>query len=334
LNSSNNITDLSLGLSKMLRTETRLIPFSGNGPYCYSNAASMLLSTIGEPVSPQEMEAYTGVGLGAFWFRHEKVLFFSSISNPPDLGITRALRLLGFGFEEKSRDNAGEPPLEQLRSDLSTSAALLGPLDMGHLTHNPLHKRMSGADHYVLAYRFEKDGVLIHDPEGFPSVLLPFRQLELAWKAENIGYRRGFYRYWTHLRRVSRPSGGELYDATMKSFKEVYSDSQARSARKDCFIDSQAIHVLAKHVKNDKVSPAERGFMVFFSFKLGARRALDFASFFGPRNPELAGMKQKQAELFGAMQALAVKRKWGHVADLLEQLAQLEAEFHDSLISA
>ena len=318
----------------MLKTETRLIPFRGNGPYCYSNTASMLLSTIDEQVSPQELEAYTGVGLGAFWLQHEKLLFFSSISNPPDIGISRALRVLGFGFEEKASDNAEEPPLEQLRSDLSTSAALLGPLDMGYLTHNPLHARMSGADHYVLAYRFEKDGVLIHDPEGFPSVVLPIRQLELAWKAENIGYRRGYYRYWTHPRRLGRPSRVELYNSTVRSFKEVYNDSQALSAKQNWIIDIQAINTLAKHVKNGKVSPAERGFMVFFSFKLGARRALDFASFFGSRHPELAGFKEKQAELFGSMQAFAVQRKWGRVADSLEQFAQVETEFRSALMSA
>lgn len=318
----------------MLRSETRLIPFRGNGPYCYSNTASMLLSTIGEQVSPQEMEAFTGVGLGAFWLPDEKLLFFSGISNPPDLGITRALRLLGFGFEEKVSDNAGVPPLEQLRSDLSDSAALLGPLDMGYLTHNPLHKRMEGADHFVLAYRFEKDGVLIHDPEGFPSVLLPFRQLELAWKAEKIGYRRGFYRYWTRPRRISRPSREELYNATVKSFKEVYSESQALSAKRDWVIDEQAINTLAKHVKNGKVSPSERGFMVFFSFKLGARRALDFASFFGSRQPKLTSLKEKQAELFGSMQPLAVQRKWSRVADLLESLAEVEKDFRTTLLSA
>ena len=277
----------------ILRSETRLIPFRGNGPYCYSNTASMLLSTIGEQVSPQEMEAFTGVGLGAFWLPDEKLLFFSGISNSPDLGITRALGLLGFGFEEKVSDTAGEPPVEQLRSDLSDSAALLGPLDMGYLTHNPLYKRMGGADHFVLAYRFEKDGVLIHDPEGFPSVLLPFRQLELAWKAEKIGYRRGFYCYWTRPRRVTRPSREELYNATVKSFKEVYSESQALSAKRGWAIDEEAINTLAKHVKNGKVSPSERGFMVFFSFKLGARRALDFASFFGSRHSRLASLKEK-----------------------------------------
>jgi hypothetical protein len=111
----------------MLETERKIVPFRGNGPYCYSNTASMLLSTIGEQVSPQEMEAYTSVGLGAFWLAKEKLLFFSSISNPPDLGITRAFHVLGFNFEENVTSDPGKPPLEQLRSDLASSAAVLGP---------------------------------------------------------------------------------------------------------------------------------------------------------------------------------------------------------------
>jgi len=318
----------------MLTSEAKLIPFRGNGPYCFSNSASMLLSTVGEQVSPQEMEAYTGVGLGAFWLPKEKLLFFSSIANPPDLGITRALHLLGFSFEEKMTNDPGKPPFEELRSDLTSSAALLGPLDMGYLTHNPLHKRMMGADHFVLAYRFEKDGVLMHDPEGFPSVLLSFRQLELAWRADMIPYHRGHYRYWTRPRRVHTLTRDELYDSTLKSFKEVYSEAGSIAAKQNMTIDAKAITTLAKHVKQDKVSPAERGFMVFFSLKLGARRALDFASFFGSKNPGLAHLKQKQAELFGAAQTFAVQKKWAKAADSLEQLAQVETEFRDALISS
>jgi hypothetical protein len=73
--------------------------------------------------------------------------------------------------------------------------------------------------------------------------------------------------------------------------------------------------------------------MVHFAFKLGARRALDFASFFGSKHPELAQLKEKQAELFGTMQSLAVQRKWTQVASSLKQLAQVETEFRDTLFS-
>jgi len=114
----------------------------------------------------------------------------------------------------------------------------------------------------------------------------------------------------------------------------VYLEAENLAAKQNLTIDAKAIKTLSKHVKQDKVSPAERGFMVFFSLKPGARRALDFASFFGSRNPELARMKEKQAEVFGALQAFAVQKKWSGVADLLEQLAQVETEFRDALFSA
>jgi hypothetical protein len=45
-------------------------------------------------------------------------------------------------------------------------------------------------------------------------------------------------------------------------------------------------------------------------------------------------MKEKQAELFGALQTFAVQKKWTRVADSLEQLAQVETEFRDALFSA
>jgi hypothetical protein len=205
---------------------------------------------------------------------------------------------------------------------------------MGYLTHNPLYKRMMGADHFVLAYRFEKDGVLIHDPEGFPSILLPFRQLELAWRADSIPYRRGYYRYWTRPRRARSSRPDELYDSSLRSFKEVYSEAESLAAKHDLTIDAKAITTLQKHVEQGRVSPAERGFMVYFSFKLGARRALDFASFFRSKHPELAALKQKQAELFGALQSSAVQRKWTHVAEALEQLARVETEFRDALLAS
>lgn len=39
--------------------------YYGNGAYCYANSASMLLSTIGEEISPSLIEVLTGFSLGA-----------------------------------------------------------------------------------------------------------------------------------------------------------------------------------------------------------------------------------------------------------------------------
>ncbi len=311
----------------------QVYPYFGNGPYCYSNATSMLLSSIGEDIPPWKIEVYTGVGLGAFWLSHEKLLFFSSIANPPDKGITRALKLLGFDFKETSSEHAGSPPFEQLKSDLSSSPAVLGPLDMGYLTHNPLHNRMEGADHFVLAYAIDDEGISIHDPEGFPSVKLPLRRLELTWRAESIGYRRGYYRYWTSPARVISPSKDQLYRSTLQSFKEVYSEAEKLASSNKWSIDQEAILTLAKYVRGGEVSAAERGFMIHFAFKLGARRALDFATFFASQDPGLASLKREQSELFGTCQAQAVERKWMRLAQSIQQLADVESQFRKALLT-
>ncbi len=77
----------------------RVYPYFGNGPYCYSNATSMLLSNIGEDIPPWKMEVYTGVGLGAFWLPQEKLLFFSSIANPPDKRNQQSSETIGIQFQ-------------------------------------------------------------------------------------------------------------------------------------------------------------------------------------------------------------------------------------------
>ena len=153
--------------------EFRLIRYFGNGPYCYANASSMLITSVGENIPPSLVEPVTGVGLGAFYLPQENLLFFSNLSNPPDRGISTGLRVLGFDFDERSSDKPGQPPYEDLRQTLANSPAVLGPLDMGFLNHNPNHNHQKGADHFVLARKIEGDEIHFHDPEGFQTSGFP-----------------------------------------------------------------------------------------------------------------------------------------------------------------
>ena len=50
--------------------------YHGNGAYCYSNSASMLLTTIGEEISPSLIEVLTGFALGASIDAENNLLFF------------------------------------------------------------------------------------------------------------------------------------------------------------------------------------------------------------------------------------------------------------------
>ena len=46
---------------------------------------------------------------------------------------------------------------------------MLGPLNMGHLTHIPWHGALAGSDHYLVAYAVDGGRAWLQDPAGFPS---------------------------------------------------------------------------------------------------------------------------------------------------------------------
>lgn len=81
--------------------------------YCYANSTAMLLASIGETVSPRLIEVLSGVGLGAFQTPNG-LPFFSGFAGLPDRGISAALDMLGFGYEETSVDQAEPDPIDQL----------------------------------------------------------------------------------------------------------------------------------------------------------------------------------------------------------------------------
>jgi len=158
--------------------------------YCYANSTAMLLASIGETVSPRLIEALSGVGLGAFQTPNG-LPFFSGFAGLPDKGISAALEMLGFSFEETSCDQAELDPIDQLPALLERSAVILGPLDMQHLVYNPLRPLFPGVDHFVLALGVEGERIRLHDPAGFAHALIDRENLKAAWRADTIVYKRG-----------------------------------------------------------------------------------------------------------------------------------------------
>src|SRR5947207_6249938 len=105
-----------------------MVPYVGNSHYCYANTTAMLLGSIGEAVSPSLIEPLTGVGLGATWLPDEGIAFFGVVL--PDVGVSRALDLLGFDVEERSGADGDPMPLDDLRRGLADGPVALGPPDM------------------------------------------------------------------------------------------------------------------------------------------------------------------------------------------------------------
>lgn len=302
--------------------------------YCYANSTAMLLSAIGESVSPRLIEALSGVGLGAF-ISTDGLPFFSGLRSLPDEGLSRALGILGFDSDEIAFEvPASGPPFERLRSDLAVGPVVLGPLDMTHLTYNPNRPGFPGVDHFVLALGQESDRFLLHDPAGFGNALVSEADLAKAWRADAIGYRRGHYRSWTRPRRVSTPSEDGIFNDAVSTFRTLYEDAKSHSAGTGRPHDEAAFAEMERWFAAGTLTPAQRGHLTRFALPLGVKRALDYADFFEARQPSLARLKRDQAAGFGRWLSCVMSDDPNGAVGALRDVAALEGRFRDQLDKA
>ena len=239
------------------------IPYIGNGQYCYANSTAMLLRSIGENIPPQIIEVISGVGIGACILTKGELLFFNTYAGVPDTGISKALKILGFDYREKTSKSSVCNPFKQLQQDLKESPAVLGPLDMGHLTYNPRFTSLRGVDHFVLVYRLTTSKAYLHDPAGFPCASIKLANLQSAWQAEHIGYRRDYYRYWTKPKRIHKPSQSEIYKLTLKFFKSLYKWDENVAVKRGKIIGNKAIMTTVSRLKNGTISPLEKDHLTY-----------------------------------------------------------------------
>jgi len=292
----------------------------------------MLLSTIGEEISPSLIEVITGFSLGAC-FEQNNLIFFDACISSPDKGVCHAFEILGFNVIEKVSKETEQIPLEELKTDLLNSPVMLGPLDMGYLNYNPNYRSLGGCDHYVVALAINEKEILLHDPAGFPYVWLSLEQLELAWKAEKITCSRGSYRSWVSPQRVSNPTNDEIYNKAIQLFKVNYEEQKKYAFKENKPVGGNAIRLKAEQIENGMIGNGELGHFIHFAFPVGARRALDFSNFFNGRHTQLAALKNNQAQLFGKCQSLAAAKQWGDLAKTLALLADTEGEIETAILS-
>ena len=129
----------------------------------------------------------------------------------------------------------------------------------------------------------------------------------------------------------SSPNRGRDIQPSFRILQILLSGNTTSCKRENFLVGHDAVFSFANHVRNGNLSEEEIGHMVFFLFKLGARRALDFATFFEGYNTALARHKRKQAEQFGQCHTLAVRKSWDNLANVIEQLGNVEEDFRIAL---
>jgi len=301
------------------------VPYIGNSELCWANAASMLLASIGETVSPSYLETVSGLGLSAFIMPKNNWLYFQFAL--PDQELSYNLKKLGFICREVIVSKKEAVPLEQLKKDLQKSPVVVGPINMGLLTYNPQHEFLNGVDHFILIYGSDDDGVYLHDPDKYPCIPLSYKTFELVWKSKNIVYGSEHYHYWTDPKRISFPKEEKIYRQTINDFISIYKNCDRLTRVNKLITGKEAILTAAKRFASEKFKSDELNVLIYSSLPLATKRALDLFYFFKSRNPELANFKKEQATLFGKCQILATTKKWKKLGKTLEKLAEIEEGF-------
>lgn len=93
----------------------------------------------------------------------------------------------------------------------------------------------------------------------------------------------------------------------------------------------EALNLLARDLRGSVPSNLAEH-LVWFALPLAARRALDGASFLAEAGKQSAAVIQaEQARLYGQANYLAVRGRWGQVAELIEQQTRLEEDLIASM---
>lgn len=309
-----------------------MFKYFGNGAYCYANSASMLLSSIGENILPSLIEPLTGVGLSASLRKDGENLYFNNQALPPDLGITKALDILGFKYEVDFEEDSNNYPKDRLNKVLKEGPAILGPLDMGYLVYNPSHEHLYEADHFIFAYKTDEKYIYLHDPAGFPYMFIAHEEFKKAWKAESTSYAKGHYRYIYNPKRISNPSSPETYEKATEYFKELYKRGKDNDVEEKYFVGAEAIKITSEKIKSEGISDKLKSHFIYFALPLGAKRSLDYATFFDSFDEKVSELKNEKAVLFGHAHTYTVLENKDKLSATLDKLAEVESKIGELLI--
>jgi hypothetical protein len=321
--------------SEGVRSHVR-VPYIGKSQYCYSNSLAMVLAAHPlkdwEVPTPGRIECLTTMPFGVLWVRRSSraLFFFSPPNTNPDDGIDQALRALGWEcdtFVGTSKTPASAA-LKRLVQALADGPALVGPLDLGGFLHNPSARELTGGDHFVAAYAAERNGIAFHDPYLYPHAWLPNGAFLRAWKPGGRDYRQGPFTF-RHNFRPRKPASPS--QAIQRTVPKLLPALTANPGGPSVFGSLAALDHLGEQVR--KGLPASlRGFLVYFSISLGARRRCDAAEFAAEAGfPNLSSIFDQQARLLGRAQLSSALRQDRELAKQFDEFRELEARAIDSL---
>jgi len=306
--------------------------YTGSGYRCYADSLHMCLHAAGaagmDLPGPDTLECLTTMPFGAGYLRLDDgipLVMFSPITIEPDSGLTRALDALGWTCRDwhgSDGDNGGDEALARLREATARGPVLVGPLDVGYLSYRPDCRHQPDGDHFVVALAVEDDHVVLHDPGGYPYAVIPTADFLTSWRAESIDWKHGAYRMRYGFQ---PPRHADPRAAIARTLPLIRANLSANPGGPVAFGGITARRMIAADLRGD-VTPGLRQSLVGFVLPLAARRSLGAVPFFREAGrDDAARIVDQQAALCGRAQTRAVQRRYGDVARIVDQLADLDA---------
>ncbi len=299
--------------------------YIGSGPYCYANCLAMAL---GDGIDPGLMEVLTGSPFGMQLLGGHRPLF-DPLGWDPETGIDAALSLLGWTCQ-RSHGTHPAMALQALRAALAGGPALVGPVEMGLLQHQPDAAGAIGADHYVLVTGLDGDRVCFHDPDGYPHATLAADSFAAAWRGESIEYARAEYTMRSGFHRIRLVAAEDALRACVPA-AIGWLHGRSALAPPGSLGGGEAALALAELVEMG-LTDAQRDELVCFAVRLGARRLSD-AQYWLARvglthAAEIAG---EQSRLVGSLQYPLVTNDKAAAARILRVLAPTYRQLAEAL---
>jgi hypothetical protein len=294
-------------------------PYTGSGPYCYSNSLAMVLGPSAPP--PSAIEVLTGAPFG--FHIGDGLAWFDPLGWDPDIGLDTALELLGWACDRESGGSAGDA-VARLRD--AAGPVLVGPVEFGLLLHHPGSGAVLESDHFMVVTAVTDGVVHFHDPHGFPFATLPFDEFTAAWGSMSFVYQAAPFTMRTGFRRVREVAVGDGLRACLPAARRLLTPDGEGPAR--------AVERLAGLVAAGLTARHE-GHLVHFAVRVGARRLADTAVWLARLGLDgAAAVAERQARLVGGLQYPLVRGDRERVIELLARLAPTYAELDNALAVA
>ncbi|UMO99399.1 hypothetical protein [Amycolatopsis sp. EV170708-02-1] len=305
------------------------IPYRGSGPYCYTHSLAMMLGA--EAPGPEVLETLTGSPFG-MQLVGGTLPFFDAFGWDPDLGIGEALDVLGWSAETTSEPDP-DAAFARLVESLSDGPVLIGPVEMGHLRHQPGMTGPIGADHFLVALAADAESVTAHDPQGYPYARIPREDFAAAWLAETVAYGKPHTMRTNFVRHTEVGDEAAIVAALPRAIRRLGGET-GTGLPPGTVGNGDAALALAARI-GDGCDPELRGLLVHFVVRLGARRTNDAATCLRRAGHEdAAAVLTAQARLIGSLQYDLVVEDDARAAATLRTLAPTYEDLRLALTSS